>query len=145
MDLKVGNNYLLDTTVFIDRLRHRPAGKHLIAQAATMHTTIYYSIITEAELWAGIKPPRTEEEHKILLRAFTRIMVNVTIARRAGEYRQYFLQAGLGRKETPGLLDCMIAATAKFYNLRLVSRNDRHFGRFRQFNIAVDEYEVKTN
>lgn len=140
MDLKTGNKYLFDTTVYIDALRGRPNGRNLIYQAKFKPISVGYSLITEAELWAGIKGFRTPEQHKILLRPFHRYMVNVTIARRAGFLRMTLDTAQKGQ-QTPSIMDCLIAATAEYYGLTVCSANARDFSRFQLFSIPSLMYK----
>lgn len=123
--LTAGNKYLLDTTVFINAKRNIGTARQLIFEARTPTIAAGYSIITEAELWFGIRSNnlRTEAEHKILLRPFRRYFVNVAIARRAG------LMAGAIHQKTNKriLPDCVIAATAEYYGLIVCTRNTVDF------------------
>jgi predicted nucleic acid-binding protein len=139
--LKSGNNYLFDTSVYIDLLRGRKAGIRLHYEARFNQVSVGYSIITEAELWQGIIGLRTEEQHIIALKPYKRYRVNVTIARNAGTYwKVFYFQDKLRNKDLPALPDCLIAATARFYGLYLVSKNTRHASKFKQFGVLVEEY-----
>lgn len=141
MDLIAGNRYLFDTSVFIDHFRKRPTARNLYFQARFHSVSVGYSIITEAELWAGIRGYRTVEEHIAILKPFNRYFINVTIARRAGELRRLLETGGVVQKgEGPYIPDCLIAATAEFYGLTVCTRDTRHFDRFRRFSISVLEY-----
>ena len=60
MNLIPGNKYLFDTTVYIDLFHGRETGKRLHYQARFMEISVGYSIITEAELWVGIRGFHTE-------------------------------------------------------------------------------------
>lgn len=145
MDLKIGTRYCFDTTVFAGALRKISDAEKLIYQARFYSVHVGYSIITEAELWSGIRGMRTEGEHIRLLRPFTRYSINVTIARRAGEMQrilvQHFSKSG---QSLPQLPDCLIAATADYHGLTICSANSTHFPLFQQlFSIPVEEYRVK--
>lgn len=80
------------------------------------------SVITVAELYAGV---RNESEHRRIeaLPALLHVRdVDVEIARLAGRYRlQYRTSHGVG------IPDALIAATAQVHGARLVTRNARHF------------------
>ena len=143
MDLVPGNSYLFDTTVFIDVLRKHEAARKLYFQGRFYPVSVGYSILTEAELWVGIDEHkfRTVPEHVILLKPFRRYFINVTIARRAGELRRLLRQSNLVNKDQlPALPDCIIAATAEYYNLTVCSKNSKHFSLFGHFSISVLEY-----
>lgn len=143
MNLEPGNSYLFDTTVFIDVLRKHEAARKLFYQARFYPVSVGYSIITEAELWAGISEHkfRTVPQHTALLKPFRRYFINVTIARRAGELRRLLAESGAVKKEQgPHLPDCIIAATAEYYHLTVCSRDSGHFRLFGQFSISVLEY-----
>jgi predicted nucleic acid-binding protein len=134
------DDYLFDTTVFDDYLRGRLVAQSIFQQARMGQITIGYSIITEAELWAGIRPPRTFKEHEDLLRPFKRYFINVTIARRAGELRADL--AKIKHQRIPGIADCLIAATGEYYGLTVCSRNTRDFTFFTNYAIKVVNYLV---
>lgn len=144
MKLIPGNKYLFDTTVFIDMLRKRSAGLDLLHQSRYADVFVAYSIISEMELWVGITSHWTEEQHIAVLRPYRRFNINVTIARNAGRFQRelrhtYKVQKG----SVPGVGDCLIAATAQFYDLRVVTRNGRDFHLFEHFGVQVDEYISK--
>lgn len=140
MILTMGNKYLFDTTVFIDAMRKRPVARQIIQESLINSIPAGYSIITEAELWSGIRGLRTVEEHIMLLRPFVRYNLNVTIARRAGEFQA---RLAASRPVTmPDIPDCIIAATAEYYDLVICSKNTRHYNMFSLFSIPVLEYSL---
>jgi predicted nucleic acid-binding protein len=118
-------HYIFDTTVFIDYLKGRPVAQQILRQAQQNGVHVGYSILTEAELWAGIVGKRTEQEHLRLLRLFTRYNLNVAIARQAGELKARCIAQKGGR--VPSLNDCLIAATADYYGMVVVTRNTSDF------------------
>lgn len=138
------SQYLLDTCVFIDYLRGKPAAREILSEIRTTQAQAGYSIITEAELWAGITAFRTEAEHIALLKPFNRYFVNVTIARRAGELysRVNDLVRGQKGEQPAGLSDCLIAATADYHALTVWTRNQKHFKHFQHFGINVRFYTL---
>jgi tRNA(fMet)-specific endonuclease VapC len=142
--VKTGNNYLFDTSVFIDYFRQRPVARQIIFDTRNPQITAGYSIITEAELWAGINKFRTEASHILLLRPFNRYFINVTIARRAGQLKVLIEDSikGKATATAPGLDDCLIAATAEYNNLTIVTRNTKHFNHFANHSINIEFYEI---
>lgn len=91
MNLLKGNKYVFDTTVYIDALCGEPKYKQLtqklIFQARFNRIPAGYSIVTELELWRGIKGLWTIEEHEALLRPMRRYPLLVRTAKRAGNIR----------------------------------------------------------
>lgn len=140
MNLISGNRYLFDTSVFIDLLRNRTVGKRLHHQRRFYGVFVGYSILTETELWMGIKGLRSESRHKEILKFYRRYFINVTIARNAGMFWRE-LRSKLDRNEMPGVPDCLIAATARFHGLRLVTKDANHMPRFSEFGVIVEPYQ----
>ena len=144
MDLKIGNNYLFDTTVYIDSLRNNPlqkdAVRKLMFQARDNRISVGYSIITEIELWAGIKGLWTVEQHEVLLAPMRRYLLGVRIAKRAGNILSLLAQAQI---KSIGMADCVIAATAEYHNLILITRNPDDFNAIithTNVNIVIEGY-----
>lgn len=80
------------------------------------------SVITVAELFAGVHTPEEEKIMNQFLRGFEIIPVNPNIARKGGLIRHQYMQS-----HGTGLADALIAATAEEINARLVSFNIRHY------------------
>ncbi len=135
-----GNRYLLDSTVFVDYFRKVPVAHQIILDKLAPSVMAGYSIVTEAELWAGVRRLRTEESHVVLLKPFVRFFVNVTIARRAGLLKADITVSSPKNTSLPGLSDCIIAATAEYHQLTIVTRNTNHFELFTNYGIDVTFY-----
>lgn len=120
--IPTGTKCLFDTTVFVDFWRKDANAKLLITNALGGNIEGSYSIITDAELWYGVNDSKSARDHKVMLAPHQRYLLNVAIARRSGElmriYRRH-MNASLG--------DMLIAATAEYHDLLLVSRNTKHF------------------
>jgi len=99
---------LLDTDVLVDVLR---GARRL---AVTGHR-VAYSVITRAELFSG--RAKDEEDVRVLLSPFRELVVDTTIAERAGRLARVHVDMG----------DALIAATALEHGLELVTRNVRDF------------------
>ena len=119
---------LFDTSVFIDHLRgHSRAATLLITDAVKGVHPAAFSIITDAELWVGVKTAEDDRKHRILLRNMNRLLLSLEIARVAGRLRRTY--------NNMQLTDALIAATALHYSLPIYTRNPKHY-------ITVDGLEV---
>ena len=115
--------YLFDTDVLINLL-HGDAATVQAMTRVNAGDEALFSVITEAELFAGRPDPDAEaaEPVKALLAAMARVFVDGTVARQAGMYR-----ATYGKNHGTGLPDALIAATAASTGAVLVTENIRHF------------------
>ena len=113
---------LVDTDVLIDFLRQREIAKQLLDEASQLYD-LYSSVITVAELLAGMRPSE-QEVTEALLDGLTLVPVTETIARRAGTLRYH------ARPKNVLLPDCLIAATALEEGCLLLTfnRKDYPFG-----------------
>lgn len=110
---------LLDTNILIDALRgHEPCERYLEKLSGE---GVFCSVITAAELWAGVRPQEVDEL-ELFLSAFRLQPVDEPIARQAGLYMQQF-------SKSHGLLlpDALIAASARALKARLMTHNRKHF------------------
>jgi hypothetical protein len=113
---------LFDTTVFIHHLLGKsPEATKLITQAISGAHPAAFSILTDAELWAGIRNEEEDHVHRLLLSRLTRLPINLSIARRAGKL------VNLYKSHSLKLDDALIAATAEYYDIPLYTHNDKHF------------------
>ena len=110
---------LLDTDVIVDYLRGRDEA---VAYLESRAEPLLLSVITVAELYAGV---REGEERRVLegfLSAFEIIPMDKEIAQKGGLYRRDY-----GPSHGVALADALIAATAELQQARLVTLNERHF------------------
>ncbi len=112
------HGYLLDTNIAIAILANEPIVMEFVKQAANDKMPLYFSVITECEVFSGI----SSEQKRHGLQLFNKrrcLDVTSSIARTAGELRRE--QRDKGRKlKTP---DALIIATAIDAQLGLVSRD----------------------
>lgn len=115
---------LLDTDVLIDYLRNRAPAVQLVSTLLDEGST-FGSVVTRAEILAGQRE-RERKATDALLAVTTWIPVTDDVADRAGTLaRQH------PRAETRlAVADYLIAATAQLLDLRLLTRNLRHFPMF---------------
>jgi predicted nucleic acid-binding protein len=115
-------NVLVDSDILIEVSRSRDA--ELLdrwLELSESATTILYSPVTCAELWAGALP----HEHRViaaLFRELTCATIDELTGRRAGEVLKQF-----GRSHNLKIADALIAASAVRHRAALWTRNRRHF------------------
>jgi tRNA(fMet)-specific endonuclease VapC len=123
---------ILDTCFLIDlqrefrRGRPGPASRFL-----RKHADIQFciSVISVAEFLEGFAVP---SEGEALLRPYSRIPLDSTIAAQAGAFRRELRLSG----QLIGDFDILIAATAVTEDLPLVTRDGEHFCRFGRLKLV---------
>ncbi len=110
---------LIDTDVLIEYLRGR---SEAVEYLEGLTEDLYLSVISVAELFAGVKGDEEEKFLKQFLLAFVVLPVTEKTARRGGFYRRDY-----GRSHGTGLADALIAATAEENGADLATFNRRHF------------------
>ncbi len=111
--------YLVDTCIIIDFLRGKDNTKEFIANELD---NIHISVVTVAELYAGVKGKNEETQLGSFLGLFSILDLNKNISISAG-----YLKNKYYKSHNAGLADCMIAATALDADYTLVSNNFKHF------------------
>lgn len=111
--------YLLDTNVIIWVLRNEIKYVNWLDKIINK-SKLGISTITIAEIYKNIYPSELINT-ELLLEKFKIFTVTGKIAKQAGLYWQQFSKIKIH------LLDCLIAATAKQNNLKLVTLNIKHF------------------
>jgi len=107
---------LFDTGASIDIYRGRPFIRSWFQAVMEGDLRGYVSVISQAELWRGVKPAEIER-HEAILSHFTSIPLDSGAARLAGEWMQKYEPQGLG------WMDALIVATAKQSGLPLLTRD----------------------
>lgn len=110
---------LIDTDVLIEYLRGRSEAVEYIEG---LSTKLYLSVISVAELFAGVRGDKEEKFLKQFLLAFTILPVTEKTARLGGLYRRDYRPS-----HGTSLADALIAATAEENGFSLVTFNRRHF------------------
>lgn len=113
---------LLDTNVVIDFLRGTELAVSLVR---TLDAPPAISVITVAEIVAGLKNRRDEAGAQTFFNDSILLPVSSTIAQRAGVFaRLYRASHGID------IPDALIAATAEQHKLPLATLNVKHFPMF---------------
>ena len=110
--------YLFDTNALIDIYRGRQRIKPTFNQLISGELSGTISVITEAELWRGLRPGELAT-HNALIEQFTVLPLNSETARLAGSWVAQFEHQGLG------WMDAFIAASAKLFGIPLLTRDNR--------------------
>jgi len=115
----VAERLLIDTDVLIEYLRDR---SEAVEYLEGLTSDLYMSVISVAELFAGVRDDEEEKSLEQLLLAFVVLPVTEKTARLGGRYRRDYR----GSHGT-GLADALIAATSEENGADLVTFNRRHF------------------
>ena len=110
---------LIDTDVLIEYLRGRSEAAEYLEG---LTSDLCISVISVAELFAGVRGDKEEKSLKQLLLAFVALPVTEKTARLGGLYRRDY-----GGSHGTGLADALIAATSEENSADLVTLNRRHF------------------
>ncbi|HEY0735170.1 MAG TPA: type II toxin-antitoxin system VapC family toxin [Herpetosiphonaceae bacterium] len=110
---------LLDTDVLIDYLRAR---KEAVTYMTSLTDSLSMSVITVAELYAGVRDGAERVALEVFLRAFLILPISHKIAVKGGLYRRDY-----GKSHSVGLPDALIAATVEHHQATLVTLNNKHF------------------
>ena len=125
--------YLIDTDWAIDHLK----GIREVSQKLEEYEDrgLSVSIISVAELYEGVyysnNPTQNQQSLEEFLSTVQIIMIDEEIGKIFARERGRLRQAG----NLIGDLDLLIAATALYYNMTLLTNNTRHFGRITGLSI----------
>jgi predicted nucleic acid-binding protein len=115
----VAGRLLIDTDVLIEYLRGR---SEAVEYLESLTSDLYISVISVAELFAGVRGDEEELSLRQLLVAFVVLPVTERTARLGGLYRRDY-----GRSHGTGLADALIAAASEENGTDLATVNRRHF------------------
>ncbi|MEE8126308.1 MAG: type II toxin-antitoxin system VapC family toxin [Nitrospirales bacterium] len=126
--------FLVDSDVFIDYLK----GFDLACDLIETHIDrIGLSVITIAEIRAGIKGKEEEKALDQFLSAISLYDVTRTIAEIGGDWVQQF-----GRSHSVEVPDALIAATAAEHHLELKTLNTKHYPMFKNLQPAYKKKKL---
>jgi len=120
-------NYLVDSDWVVDYLAGKQEAISLLS--SVLQDGIGISLITLGEIYEGIyygrDPQRSEAVFRQFLRSVEVVPLNRSIMQRFGRIRGDLRRQG----QLIGDPDILIAATALYYDLILLTRNQKHFQR----------------
>jgi predicted nucleic acid-binding protein len=124
--------YLFDTGALIDIYRGRTRIQPYF-QSLIEGRTAFISVISEAELWVGLRPDEVMR-YEALLSHFTPLPIGSAAARQAGEWMRQHRVAGLG------WMDALLTATAQTNRLTVLTR-DRRLASLLQDSVGFQVYD----
>jgi len=113
--------FLLDTNIIIETFWGKEPVASLV-ESWIKEGVIAMSVVTVAEILSKANK-REKEKLSLLTNKFGAFSIDITLAEIAGNYRKEFSR----KKTRVYLLDCFVAATAKLYNLKLVTKNVKDY------------------
>ena len=111
---------LVDTDILINFLRGKRQAKEFLLAQLNNSVPILCSVITVAEIFAGMRPHELEKT-SALLDNLEIVPVTRDIAEKAGRYKEAINNHSLE------LDDCLIAATAHIHKAALATGNLKHY------------------
>lgn len=125
-------NILVDTDILINILRGREKAREFLS-ALVDEATIYCSVITIAEIFAGMKE-HERKKTEALIDSLNILGVTREIAEKGGSYKSRIKSQGLE------LDDCIIAASAFSRQAVLATGNVKHYPMtdIEKFIVSID-------
>lgn len=109
---------LFDTNALIDIYRGKNAIKPYFDSILDGTLLPYVSVMTEAELWRGLRADETER-HELMMERFISLPIDSDAAQLAGSWMQKYSSSGLG------WMDALISAAGKVASLAVLTRDKR--------------------
>ncbi len=128
---------LIDTDVLIDYPRDR---SEAVSYLEGLTEPFLISVITVAELYAGVREGMERARLDEFIRAFEVVPVDREISTKGGLYRRDYRKS-----HNIGLGDALIAATAEIRHAGLVTLNAKHFPMLTKCRGSVSEVLTRKN
>jgi len=122
---------LLDTSIIIDFLRRKDKKNSLLFKFA--EEDLYSSIITHTELYAGKSvwvSKIAQSELEDLFSGIKIVPLDENISKKAGHIKAHY--------KNSSLIDCIIASTAIYHTLELITLNVRDFSSIKELKLFID-------
>ncbi len=120
---------LLDTSIIIDYLRQKDKKTTILFELAQSNHSFFISIMSHAELYSGKSVWQDKKLTEALEKVCSGMQVlplETHISREAGRIRAHY---------AIDLIDAIIAATASFHKLPLVTLNKKHFSTITEIHL----------
>lgn len=114
--------YIIDTDVCIDFLKGQNFAIELFSNLL-LNDDKFLSILTYYELLKGAYTKKEQTVINNFVNSFQILNLNESIIITASEYYKKYRKKGI----TLSNIDCLIMATAKNYNLKIITRNVKHY------------------
>jgi predicted nucleic acid-binding protein len=114
--------YLLDTSVIIDALNQKRGRWQLLGSLVEAGDTLACSVVTLTEIYARVRPKEMALTEQFL-DAMEHYQLDSRLARDAGLLKNEWAK----QRQTLGVVDLIIAATALAHNLVLMTDNRKDF------------------
>jgi predicted nucleic acid-binding protein len=131
----MATHLLIDTDVLTDYLRGYAAA---VSYVEAQQERLLISVVTVAELDAGVREGEERSRLERFLRAFDIIPLDQRLAVQGGLYRRDY-----SKSHNVGLADALIAATATQWQVPLVTLNRKHFPMLQ--DVIVPYYKAQPN
>jgi len=134
-------SYIIDTSLLIDYYRGVEKAKEYIQKFKSGPSNVGISVITETEIWCGIKNDEEMIFWLTLLDEIDSIDINSDIARKAGEIWKEFghYMGKTSDTDFRKIPDAFIAATCNILDRILITSNLKHFIQLRNRGIIKCE------
>ena len=113
--------YLIDTDVCIDFLKERDYAVKLFHEI--LNEDCYISILTHYELLKGTFSQKQQNIIQNFVKLLEIVNLDENIIRSGAEFYRKYRKKGI----TLSNIDCLIMATAKEKNLKVITRNVKHY------------------
>ena len=113
--------YIIDTDVCIDFLKNKDYAVNLFSEI--LNENCYISILTQYELLKGSFTTKQQKIIQDFVKLIEVINLDDNIIKTGAEFYRKYRKKGI----TLSNIDCLIMATAKEKNLKIITRNVRHY------------------
>ena len=113
--------YLFDSDIIIDILKNDKYLINYVKKLKEESSTLFYSPVSKAEIFAGAFKDEFDKIN-LFFNQFTCIQITDSIGEQAGLFLNQYRKS-----HNIGLGDALIAATAFYYDLYLLTRNTKHY------------------
>ena len=114
--------YIIDTDICIDFLRGQNFAVELFKNVL-YNKNYFISILTRYELFKGVYNEKQESTVKRFIDLIDTIGITENIIKTGSELYKKYRKKGITLSD----IDCLIMATAKERNLKIVTRNVKHY------------------